>query len=306
MAKILIVDDDAATAERIAQELKEAGHACAVCTSGRDVLDIAKKESLDLLVLDVMLPDVSGFEVCRQIRRDSSLDTLPVLILSAMDNPEEVQHGLEQGADDYVTKPFELHQVTQRIEALLRASASEDYIDQVTNLPDAEGSRKRVQQLITRQDASAVILVELLHLQRLATGQGGAARDKALRHLARALKLCGESFHEREFLVGHWGGGFFICAVPAAEAKSYCKKVQRSWRKHLSSLYESLGIVHQLDAPREGASGIPEALDLLFCVTGRGGNEPVSAQQMLDTLSRIRRTVGEVTVGGIHVDRRLG
>lgn len=306
MAKILIVDDDAATAARIAQELKEAGHACAVCTSGRDVLEIARKESLDLLVLDVMLPDVSGFEVCRQIRRDSSLDTLPVLFLSAMDNPEEVRHGLEQGADDYVTKPFDLHQVTQRVEALLRASASEDYIDQVTNLPDAEGSRRRVQQLITRQNASAVILVELLHLHRFGTSQGGAARDKTLRHLARALKLCGENFHERDFLVGHWGGGFFICAVPAAEAKSYCKKVQRSWRKHLSSLHESSGIVHQLDASKEGASGVPESLDLLFCVTGREGNEPVSAQQMLDTLSRIRRSVGDVGVGGIHMDRRLG
>lgn len=306
MAKILIVDDDDATAARIAQELKEAGHACAVCTSGRDVLDIVKKESLDLLVLDVMLPDVSGFEVCRQIRRDSSLDALPVLILSAMDNPEEVQHGLEQGADDYMTKPFDLHQVTQRVEALLRASASEDYIDQVTNLPDAEGSRRRVQQLITRQNASAVILVELLNLRRFAMDQGGAARDKVLRHLARAFKSCGANFREREFLVGHWGGGFFICAVPTADAKSYCKKVQRSWRKHLSSLYESMGIVHQLDASREGASGVPESLDLLFCVTGREGNESVSAQQMFDTLSRIRRTVGDVTVGGIHMDRRLG
>lgn len=306
MAKILIVDENASTAARIAQELKEAGHTCAVRTSGKDILDIAKKESLDLLVLDVMLPDVSGFEVCRQIRRDSSLYKLPILFLSAMDNPEEVQHGLEQGADDYVTKPFDLHQFTQRVEALLRVSASEDYVDRVTGLPDAEGSRKRVQQFISRQNAFAVVYVELMNLRSFATSQGDAVRDKALRHLARALTFCGSNFREREFLAGHLGAGFFICAVPAFEAESYCKKVQRSWRKHLSSFYESLGIVHRLDGSSEGVSGVPKALDLLFCMTAREGNESVSAQQMLDTLSRIRRTVGDVTVGGIHVDRRLG
>lgn len=306
MAKILIVDDDAEIAARIAQVLKEAGHACAVRTSGRDVLDIAKKESLDLLVLDVMLPDVSGFEVCRQIRRDATLYTLPVLFLSAMDNPEEVQHGLEQGADDYVTKPFDLHEFTQRVEALLKSSASEDYVDRLTELPDAEGSRKRVQLLITRQKAFALIYVELLNLRDFAASQGEAARDKALRHLARALKFGGDNFRKHEFFVGHLGGGFFICAVPVAEAKSYCKKVQRRWRKHLDSLYESFGIARRPDAPSETASRAPESLDLLLCVTAREGNEPVSAQQLLDTLSRIRRTLGDVTLGGIHMDRRLG
>ncbi len=306
MAKILIVDDDAVIAAGIAQELKEAGHVCAVCSSGKDVLRIAKKESLDLLVLDAMLPDISGFEVCRQIRRDSSLYTLPILFLSAMDNPEEVQHGLEQGADDYVTKPCDLREFAQRVEALLRASASEEYLDPVTNLPDADGSRKRIQQLITRQDAFAAIYVELLNLREFAAGQGGAARDKALRHLARGLRFCGENFPKGEFLAGHLGGGFFICAVPADKAEPYCKKVQRSWRKHLNSLYDSLGIAHHLDASRSGPSAVPDSLDLVFCVTARDGNDSVSAQQMLDTLSRIRRTVGDVSVGGIHMDRRLG
>ncbi len=306
MAKILIVDDDAETAARIAQELKEAGHACAVRTSGKDVLKIAKKESLDLLVLDVMLPDVSGFEICRQIRRDATLYTLPVLFLSAMDNPEEVQHGLEQGADDYITKPFDLHHFAQRVEALLKASASEDYVDHLTELPDAEGSRKRVQQLITRHTVFALVYIELLNLRDFAARQGEAARDKALRHLARALKFGGDNFREHEFFVGHLGGGFFICAVPAAEAESYCKKVRRSWHKHLNSLYETLEISHDLDPSKEKASRSPGPLDLLLCVTARVGSESVSAQQLLDTLSRMRRTVGDVTVGGIHMDRRLG
>lgn len=305
MAKILIVDDDTASASRIARELKGAGHACAVQRTGGDVLDVAKKESLDLLVIDVMLPDVSGFEVCRRIRSDSTLYALPVLFLSAMGNPEEIQHGLKQGADDYLTKPCDLTQFTQRVEALLRSAATEDHVDRLTGLPDGEGSRKRIQQFITRNRAFAVVYVEVLNLRSFLADQGEAGRNKALRHVTRALKGCGETFHDREFLVGHVGGGYFICVVPAGEAKTYCTKVLRNWRNHLESLYEGLGISSRIDRSERNASPPSDPLDLLLCVTSREDNETVSAQHILDTLSRIRKTVGDVTVGSIHMDRRL-
>lgn len=304
MAKILIVDDDTEAASRIARELKGAGHACAVQSTGRDVLDIAKKESLDLLVIDVMLPDISGFEICRRIRSDSTLYTLPVLFLSAMGNPEEIQHGLEQGADDYVTKPCDLQKFTQRVEALLRSAATEDLVDHLTDLPDAEGSRKRIQRFITRNKAFAVVYVEVLNLRGFLADQGEAGRNKALRHVARALKGCGDTFRDGEFFAGHLGGGYFICVVPAGEAKTYCTKVQRSWRNHLESLYKGLGISQRSDKDERGAPAL-DSLDLLMCVTSRENNESVSAQHILDTLSRIRKTVGDVTVGSIHMDRRL-
>ena len=306
MAKILIVDDDRTSAERIARELKLAGHACSVLGTGKGLLDVAKKEAPDLLVLDVMLPDVSGFEVCRQIRRDSDLYTLPVLFVSAMDNPEEVQHGLEQGADDYLTKPFDVDQLIRRVSALLQTASTEDYIDPVTNLPDAEGTRKRIHRLISRSNTFALVYVELLNLRTFSAQQGDDARNNALRHLGRALRLYGENFREKEFFAGHLGGGFFICAVPLEQAKAYCKKVQQGWRKHLRTLYTSLGASNKLDPHRDSALGAVGPLDLIFCVTARESNQATSAQQILDTLSRIRRTIGDVEVGGIHMDRRLG
>jgi len=306
VAKILIVDDDRASAESIARELKVAGHVCGVLGSGKGLLEVAKKEAPDLLVLDVMLPDISGFEVCRQIRRDAELFTLPVLFVSAMANPEEVQHGLEQGADDYITKPFDVHLLSQRVNALLRMATSEDFIDPVTDLPDAEGTRKRIHQLISRSNTFALVYVEMLNLRAFATKHGEDARNKALRHLGRALHMYGDNFREKEFFVGHLGGGFFICAVPFDQAKGYCKKVRGGWSKHLKSFYGSLGIEDQFDSDGNAALGTVGSLDLIFCVTARDTNEPTSSQQLLDTLSRIRRTIGDVEVGGIHVDRRLG
>src|SRR5690606_30808149 len=116
-AKILIVEDDPRAAEVLGRSLTAAGHTCSIESTGARVLERARQDTPDLLVLDVMLPGTSGFEICRRVRADAHLYTLPILIVSAMRGEEEVMHGLAQGADDYVVKPFEPAQVVQRVEA---------------------------------------------------------------------------------------------------------------------------------------------------------------------------------------------
>ena len=115
MAKIMIVDDDPQAADQIASQLKTRGHSCAVMNDGEGVLEVARKTDLDLLILDVMLPSTSGFEVCRQVRRDDALYMLPILFVSSMNDEAEIQHGLEQGADGYIAKPIESQAFLQRV-----------------------------------------------------------------------------------------------------------------------------------------------------------------------------------------------
>lgn len=304
MANILIVDDDQTTAAQLAQGLQQAGHTCAVRGSGKDALDLARTQPPDLLVLDVMLPDLSGFEVCRQLRKDAALYTLPIVFISAMNNPEEVEHGLDQGADDYVTKPFDMGQVVVRLEGLLRSVSGGDQQDSVTELPDSDGTRRRIQQLISRGKAFALVYAELLNLREFSRAVNEADRDKALRHAARALRMSGEAFEEKDFFVGHLGGGFFICSVPLGDAKAFCTKVQRGWRNHMKTLYASVDLGKKLDSEEARKGGTDPILDILFCVTVYEADAPVSAQHLMDTLSRIRRTLGTVSVGGIHMDRR--
>ncbi|WP_126626611.1 response regulator transcription factor [Dictyobacter alpinus] len=120
MRKILVVDDEAVLIEAIAYNLEQSGYLVVTAMDGMSALDIARKESPDLIVLDIMLPGMDGLEVCRQLRRDDRTATVPIIMLTAKGEEIDKVVGLEVGADDYVTKPFGRRELLARVRALLR------------------------------------------------------------------------------------------------------------------------------------------------------------------------------------------
>ena len=117
-AKLLVVDDEPNILELLSASLRFAGFEVVTAATGHDAIKVAKAEQPDLLVLDVMLPGLDGFEVTRRLRNDGL--RAPVLFLTAKDATEDKVTGLTLGGDDYVTKPFSLEEVVARIRAVLR------------------------------------------------------------------------------------------------------------------------------------------------------------------------------------------
>lgn len=301
VAKILIVEDDPKAAQALVSQLNAAGHACAVRHEGNGVMDLLRKGSPDLLVLDIMLPDSSGFEICRSIRRDGELFNLPILVVSAMTDSEEVQHGLSQGADMYLTKPYNAAQLVQRVDTLLREHARGENVDPVTHLANRDGIRRELQKRIGRGESFGLVYAELINLQAFGKTAGGEGREKAMRHVGRALKVAArEIAAENVSFVGHMGSGHFMCVLPSATAESLCRLVQKIWTKHVEELYGSLGLGHVLEEDRRKGVG----LELQFYVTFRRGADSHSAQDLLDIVSRIRSRVTDPVGNGIHIDRR--
>ena len=118
--KILVVDDEPVLVETIAYNLEQAGYQVITAADGSSALEAARREMPDLILLDIMLPEMDGLEVCRKLRIESETATMPIMMLTAKGDEIDKVVGLEVGADDYVTKPFGRRELLARVRALLR------------------------------------------------------------------------------------------------------------------------------------------------------------------------------------------
>ncbi|WP_300258341.1 response regulator transcription factor [Clostridium sp.] len=120
--KVLIVDDEEHIRELIKFNLKKEGYDTEVAVNGTEALNIIKEVKFDLILLDLMLPEIDGLEVCKEIRRNEETSDVPVMIITAKGEEFDKVLGLELGADDYITKPFSIRELMARVKALLRRS----------------------------------------------------------------------------------------------------------------------------------------------------------------------------------------
>jgi len=142
-ARILVVDDEPAITDLLGTALRYMGFEVTTATTGFEALQTAASNSPDLIILDVMLPDLDGFEVCRRLREYR--DFVPVIFLSARDAEDDRVTGFVRGGDDYVTKPFSLEELTLRVRALLRRTRAGDADEARLRFRDLEMDEDRHQ-----------------------------------------------------------------------------------------------------------------------------------------------------------------
>jgi two-component system alkaline phosphatase synthesis response regulator PhoP len=130
MTRILIIEDDRDIVELVRYNLAQEGFQVTSVADGASGLAQVKKSPPDVLLLDLMLPKLSGLEICKEIRRDNSLNRLPILMVTARGEEADRVVGLEMGADDYVTKPFSPRELVARVKALLRRATPPDEVAQ--------------------------------------------------------------------------------------------------------------------------------------------------------------------------------
>jgi two-component system, OmpR family, phosphate regulon response regulator PhoB len=131
-ARILVIEDDAALITLLEYNLQAAGHVVATAVSAEDGEALLASDPFDLIILDWMLPEMSGIELCRRLRRAGKVPQLPILMLTARGEEADRVRGLSTGADDYVVKPFSVPELMARVTALLRRSAPERIADTLT------------------------------------------------------------------------------------------------------------------------------------------------------------------------------
>jgi DNA-binding response OmpR family regulator len=166
---ILVVEDDARVADFLLRGLGAEGYRVQLARTGPEGLDLARNSELSLLLLDLMLPGLSGLELCQTLRAEGH--HVPVLMLTALSNTEDKVSGLRLGADDYLTKPFAFEELLARIEALLRRGREQRPRATTLQVADLVLDRERMQ--VTRADKPVALTAkELAFLELLMTAPG--------------------------------------------------------------------------------------------------------------------------------------
>ena len=193
MKRILIIEDDRDIVELVRYNLANEGYQITAALDGSTGLAALRKSPPDLLLLDLMLPRISGLEICREIRRDETLNRLPILMLTARGDEADRVVGLEMGADDYVTKPFGVRELLARIHALLRRTAAAP-----SSAPDAQAPF---------QIGAATIDPKTFQLKRGKTVEELTAKELKLLQLFAAHR--GEVFSRDRLLNEVWGYNYY-------------------------------------------------------------------------------------------------
>lgn len=190
--KILIVDDEKAIADILKVNLEKEGFNTIIANDGEEALKLALSVNPDLILLDLMLPKVDGFTVCKKLRRDL---VCPIIMLSAKDEVVDKIIGLELGADDYMTKPFSIREVTARVKANLRKHT----------LPDAEESKDSAKNKIKIKDM-------VIDPERYIAIVNGETKDLTIKEF-ELLKLLSTNpnqvFTREQILRGVWGYDYY-------------------------------------------------------------------------------------------------
>lgn len=191
-AKILVVEDEPALAKLISYNLVQAGYAVVTAGTGYEGLAAAKREQPDLVLLDVMLPDIDGFDVCRELRRESRV---PIVFLTARGEEIDRVLGLELGADDYVTKPFSPRELVARVRAHLRRVAE----------ALAAGSAQPADSVI-RIDG---LLVDLAAVEARLDGKELTLTPIEFRLLEHLVRNRGRALTREQLLNAVWGEDYY-------------------------------------------------------------------------------------------------
>ena len=222
--KILIVDDDLDILDLIEATL-EGEFELTKAATGKEALEKLKSQTPDLLILDYMLPDLKGPEICKIIRKDPLLLNTPILMLTGKGEIEDKVTGLEAGTDDYMLKPFDPKELIARIRMLIRRSSVNLDANPLTRLPGNVSINKELEEKIANKSKFAILYIDIDYFKALNDYYGFEKGDSAIKETARILIDTIQKEGTIHDFIGHIGGDDFVIITIPESAEQIAKKI---------------------------------------------------------------------------------
>jgi len=234
---ILVVDDDRNLRSIIARNLELAGYSAREVATGDAALAYMDTDVPDLVLLDVMLPVMDGYEVCRRIRKHPTCAHIPIIMLTARGETEDAVMGFEAGADDYIIKPFSPQEMLARVRAKIRRVNVDSSLQPLTRLPGNVAIEAEVQRRFRENIPWAVLYLDLDNFKAFNDVYGFVRGDDAIRLLATTLASTVRHLGDGGDFVGHIGGDDFIAVTSPAQAERIAQGVIVNFDRDVKELY---------------------------------------------------------------------
>ena len=209
LGRILVVEDDVDIANMLRIYFTGQDYQVEVANRGTDALRLCQKQIPDLVVLDIMLPDMDGYTICRELRTTPRTSHIPIIFLTQKDERSDRIAGLELGADDYITKPFDIEELKLRVKSAIRIHQRMNMTDPRTGLPSSRLIEDQLRQLM-RAEGWTLLLVGIDHLSPFNDTYGFVASGEVLRFTALLLNDVVDDLGTLNDFIGHASSDTFV------------------------------------------------------------------------------------------------
>jgi diguanylate cyclase (GGDEF)-like protein len=218
-ARLLVVEDDIDIGNMLKIYFSGMDFDVDVAVRGSEALEKTKQVLPHLIVLDIMLPDIDGYEVCRSLRTNMRTSHIPVIFLTQRDERSDKLQGLELGADDYITKPFDIEELKLRVQGAIRRSERESLTDPRSGLPAGRLIEEQLRRII-RQKGWALLDARVNNFEPFKDVYGFVAGDDVLRFTAMMIGEVVDEVGSTSDFIGHAGGDNFIVITTEDKAEA--------------------------------------------------------------------------------------
>lgn len=306
MSKILVVDDDVDLSELIRAKLVSQGHEVVVVNTGEGAFETAKEVKPDIAMLDIMLPGITGYQICRKLRKDPELYTISILILTALGEEPEMQHGLDQGADDYLAKPFKLEVLTQKVEFLMDLRKSVQVRNSVTNMPGMEAIKREINHRLARGIKIATCYIHVSNFKPYCAAKVKEDQLKALQFIGKILISTRNGVGVYESFIAHVGGASFAVVMNSEDYERYCNSLVEVFDQSSKDLYTSAEVDqgYIVATDRHGVPCNFPLMVLLISVAHNENRDFKNAAKMFEVFTQIQQVNKSEGKSTVYVDRR--
>jgi len=236
-SQILIVEDDLDLSEMLNAYFRVQGYDVLTAAWGKDAVKISREHSPDLVVLDIRLPDIDGYEVCRQLRTNRRTQDIPVIFLTEKRDRVDKLQGLELGVVDYITKPFDIQELRLRVRNSLRRAAQQSLMNPVTNVAEGKAVEEKLNEAINSGNNWAILTIGIHGLDGFGDRYGFIASDDVLRAVTLMINNAIREVGNETDFIGHLGVHEFVIITDQEHVPAIRERIEVRIKQSMEYFY---------------------------------------------------------------------